>query len=1378
MLLSFSPDQVAEGRKLADGNRVVKPLKWAKKTWLEAGVTQSSKRNHTVRVQLNDVKTVIVSEYCDCRGAASDWRKPSSKTCAHVVALVLVYLENPELVENAAPRRPSAAQPQRATAPDDLFKLAKSVKDAVSNPGQVGSKGSGKLFLKSPKKNAGGPGVIRSDDKLILDDETRKILDDIARSYAERDAVNSVENSLDLAFLVRDTVPGAFPEMKIFNLGSRTKDGAEVAPRASLWGRATLAQREINSIKTIVQSSVGRSDFEPAEYLAYFELWLFLLHRALLLKKCYLGTLESGPLMRGPDVDKATYVWRTNGKQIHTFISTDSGAPVTVWSFPFYVDRKAGCAGALYNRGMGQWYSTLGEFNNPSLEAFGIFSKLINVYLRTPDKVSAMLVTPGCQNVLKLHFPRFYDALVKQQRVNARPPLSGLRFTLSEEDPRGVPTVTPWLKEESKGGDSNFVEISWERVAVEGSLSQQVLAHKMLMLLKHATANAIKQSTVPYDIWLDLIERVVKTKSCYWKSPDSLKPLTMGDPVKGGTFWADEGENFRFRLVAAAGQQLLPCTSWFIPMYINQRTNHIGAVLNVSVGAPLESVRKLNLVPKDKAIAVSHYVHQLKIEKWVCPILTTITWKVFKPTPIIRIIDEGQSFGSGTQRRGRMLRLEFESADDRCNQIGDATHIYTADKEWLAACLSRVRSLGFDVVEAKERNSVNETLLPITEDSWKALRAEIKQLRKEGFEISAETETQLRPLILAESNFVIKVTEHPDRKKIDWFSLSLAIRIDGEEVNLLPILVFALRNLPDELTPADIESLNENGRFNAVLNDGRLVALPFDCIRTILLSLHQFLRRHRSKSGDIAMIPALQAWYLRSSGLFASSLHSVCEKLTTRMELANVLSCPQQLEPSSGFCGELRDYQKRGLWWLDQIAKAEGGGILADDMGLGKTVQVIAKIELDKSTNSASLPVLIVCPTSMLHNWASEFEKFAPHLMVFQYAGGARHKHKSFFRVSDVVLTTYGTLLQDRLLLTNQMLWHGVYLDEAQRIKNPGTEISKVVKELIANHRFCVTGTPIENNLGELWSHFDFVMPGFLNEKPAYDKYIRTPAESGNEAVSSVLRNMTRPFILRRLKSEVRQDLPEKIETTICVQLTGKQALLYESHRLLCQKDFRKEVERKGFPAAKNLLLTIFHKLRQVCLHPGLLKLEATEDVVENAKFEALLEKIDDLLSAGKKILIFSQYVSMLAFIGDALRARSISFVELIGENSPDLRNRNVQKFQETDVPVFLISLLAGGEGLNLPSADAVIIYEPWWTPAKENQAIDRAHRIGQLKNVSVFRFIAKGTIEERMVELQKVKQARSDLILNSDEAMLRLTTKEDIERLFEPLADDSEDQD
>jgi SNF2 family DNA or RNA helicase len=445
-------------------------------------------------------------------------------------------------------------------------------------------------------------------------------------------------------------------------------------------------------------------------------------------------------------------------------------------------------------------------------------------------------------------------------------------------------------------------------------------------------------------------------------------------------------------------------------------------------------------------------------------------------------------------------------------------------------------------------------------------------------------------------------------------------------------------------------------------------------------------------------------------------------------------------------------------------------GVLADDMGLGKTVQTLAHLLVEKRSGRLKQPALIIAPTSLMGNWRRETEHFAPELRVLTLHGDDRHARFGEIESNDLVLTTYPLLVRDTDILLAQH-YHYVVLDEAQAIKNPATKMAKTVRNLKSNHRLCLTGTPLENHLGEIWSLFDFLMPGFLGNLQTFNRCYRVPIEKqGNVERSNGLAKRIQPFLLRREKSEVASELPPKTEIVHHVELSKEQAQLYESIRVAMDKRVSDAIKRQGLSRSHITILDALLKLRQVCCDPRLVKLERAKKVKCSAKLEWLMEMLPKQLEEGRRILLFSQFTSMLSLIETELKQRGIDYSKLTGQTRK--RDDAIQRFREGEVSVFLISLKAGGTGLNLVEADTVIIYDPWWNPAVEAQAIDRAHRIGQDKPVFIYKLVTSNSVEEKMLAMQDKKRAlaRGIYSKNSDEGMA-LLNEDSLKELFAPLS-------
>lgn len=474
---------------------------------------------------------------------------------------------------------------------------------------------------------------------------------------------------------------------------------------------------------------------------------------------------------------------------------------------------------------------------------------------------------------------------------------------------------------------------------------------------------------------------------------------------------------------------------------------------------------------------------------------------------------------------------------------------------------------------------------------------------------------------------------------------------------------------------------------------------------------------------------------------------------------------PQSLE------AVLREYQRDGFYWIKTLKENGFGGILADDMGLGKTLQILAFLLSEKEQGKVGdeLRTLIVAPASLVYNWKKEVERFTPQLSVCVMAGTA-HERKELIKNQtsnvDVWITSYDLLKRD-IELYQDIIFANEIIDEAQYIKNQTTHAAKSVRLVNSSFRMALTGTPMENRLSELWSIFDYLMPGFLYGYTRFRSEIETPIVSDkDEDAMTRLRAMIHPFILRRLKKDVLKELPEKQEEIVTVALSGEQKKLYQAHSQRL-KMFLENQNDEDFAQNKLQILAELTKLRQLCCGPELL-LENYKG--ENAKLEACIELITQAIAGGHKILLFSQFTSMLDLIGEELKKAKIDYYRIDGSVKKEARMEMVEQFQnpQNQVSVFCISLKAGGTGLNLTAADIVIHYDPWWNKAAQNQATDRAHRIGQKHAINVYQLIAEETIEQKICELQQVKEDLAEEVLSGEGISSTLFNKDEIMNLLE----------
>jgi superfamily II DNA or RNA helicase len=602
----------------------------------------------------------------------------------------------------------------------------------------------------------------------------------------------------------------------------------------------------------------------------------------------------------------------------------------------------------------------------------------------------------------------------------------------------------------------------------------------------------------------------------------------------------------------------------------------------------------------------------------------------------------------------------------------------------------------------------------------------------------------------------MRVADAPNGSSQGSFSLDFGIEIDGARHPLLPILM-RLRERGGMASARVID-----GEVVTSLDDGRILKLPAERVARLLAVMDDLVEAAGRSVGETMVL----------DGSAAPSVLDLEDLVTTRWQdgamiieqvarYRAVSEIPEAVVPAR-FTAVLRPYQQLGVNWLQHLRANGSGGLLADDMGLGKTAQTIASIVIEEDEGRLDRPVLVVVPTSLVPNWISEIARFAPHLRVAVLHGLDRHEKRRDLSGVHVVITTYTVLSRDIEEMA-ALAWHMVVLDEAQAIKSPTAKATHAVCRLQTRHRVCLSGTPIENNLGELWSQFAFLMPGLLGQRKSFNRRFRAPIEKDGDPVRrGQLATRIRPFILRRTKSAVATELPPKHTILRRITLAPDQRELYETIRATMHEKVVAGIAARGMAQSHVLVLQALLKLRQVCCDPRLTGVASGE---ASSKLDDLLEMVSEMVSEGRRILLFSQFTSMLDLMKPALTAAGVPFVELRGDTVD--RAAPVARFEAGEVPLFLISLKAGGRGLNLTSADTVIHYDPWWNPAVEDQASDRAHRIGQTKSVFVYKLIAADTVEERIVELQERKAALASLALSEDGMALPAMDAEDIDYLF-----------
>ncbi|WP_051278221.1 DEAD/DEAH box helicase [Solimonas flava] len=866
----------------------------------------------------------------------------------------------------------------------------------------------------------------------------------------------------------------------------------------------------------------------------------------------------------------------------------------------------------------------------------------------------------------------------------------------------------------------------------------------------------------------ELLARLVAGGRCHWHS-EQTPALSPGEVRHGSFRWrlGDDGRS-QLGLEVEGAAAILPLQP---PWYVDVRKSVAGPVdCGVPAALAAQLLRAEPLPPDQLARLGEQWSATLGEHATRVPPPPAVRFRRrrdVQPVPVLALRQTWLPQSWAREEAIDAASLSFDYAGLRCVpgsapvplvrvQDGLVTQIerQVAREQ---ALLARLRQTRLEPVRDYYRRETGLLAPPpsVGRAGWvDFLAAEAPKLRAEGWRLEIDPDFPWRLHEPDESDWRLRVAAHGDG---GWFDVGLQIVIDGRETPLLPLLVALLRQSGDKLTPARLQAMADDAPLIVRDDAGRLIRLPAGRVKPILGTLIELYEDAPLRDDGSLRLPhwagALLEGLGREGGLHAAG-----------MPPAALVA----IEPPRGLQAQLRSYQRDGLAWLQQLRARGLGGVLADDMGLGKTLQTLAHVLLEKEQGRLDRPALVVAPTSLVFNWRREAARFAPDLRVLVVHGHERRKRFSAMAHVDLVLTTYALLPRDLDALRRQR-WHLLILDEAQNIKNPRSKAAHAVGQLDARHRLCLSGTPLENHLGELWSLFQFLMPGYLGDDKSFRRRFRTPIEKHDDAgVRAQLARRVGPFLLRRTKNEVARELPPRTEIIRSVALEGAQRDLYETVRTAMQDELRAEIERHGLAQSRIALLAALLKLRQICCDPRLLKNPGAEPVRESAKLDLLMTLLPDMLREGRRILLFSQFASMLALIEIELKERGIDYLLLTGATQD--RESLVDRFQREEVPLFLISLKAGGVGLNLTAADTVIHYDPWWNPAVENQATDRAHRIGQDKPVFVYKLLSEGTVEEKIAELQARKRQLADALFADSGENVDFDA-ETVAELFAPLS-------
>ena len=863
-------------------------------------------------------------------------------------------------------------------------------------------------------------------------------------------------------------------------------------------------------------------------------------------------------------------------------------------------------------------------------------------------------------------------------------------------------------------------------------------------------------------------------------------PLQTGPLRRASLVWREEGKHLRlgWQVAAANGAShhgadqidyMLPTDP---PWYIDNLSCGVLALESGGAGitpAELQAlVAQAPLLTVHDKVRVSQLLLAHGLQQWM-PLPQPLPQRVRCDVPALPVLllDSAQ-LADGRWHDFAVLsydydgeRVAFDPAQRVVRQRGDVTEIIQRNGAAEAAALASLGALGFCKPGAAPLNGVPGALLLGSQSEWLRFAATgIGALAAQGWRI--EKSLKYRYDVTPVDDWYADVQQPPDSGNA-WFELELGIVVNAQRVPLLPVLVQLIRNAPGEFNPKTLAAHADVDQMLATLPDGRRVALPWGRVKPILGTLGEMYFSDRIKTS--LRMSTLDAARLEELARGAELRWSGGEQLREMGRKLSQFGSVQKVPAPAGLRATLRDYQADGLAWMQFLRHYELAGILADDMGLGKTVQTLAHILVEKEAGRLSSPALVIAPTSLMANWQDEAARFAPGLRVLLLHGKERLQQFEHIDACDLVLTTYALLPRDEERL-RQHDFHLVILDESHYIKNNRSKAAQSASLLRARHRLCLTGTPLENHLGELWSQFHFLLPGLLGDEKSFNSQFRHPIERQDDPLRRALLNRRiKPFLLRRTKDNVAKELPPKTEMVRKVELSGAQRDLYETVRLAMDEKVRTEIDKKGVARSQIVILEALLKLRQVCCDPRLVKsLAPKKHGAASAKLIDLMQMLEDLLDEGRKILVFSQFTSMLALIEEELEARDIPYALLTGDTKD--RAAQVAAFQQGAVPVFLISLKAGGVGLNLTAADTVIHYDPWWNPAAENQATDRAWRIGQDKPVFVYKLIARGTLEEKIQLLQQKKADLAQSILADGESHKTALTQEDLQQIFAPLAE------
>ncbi len=885
----------------------------------------------------------------------------------------------------------------------------------------------------------------------------------------------------------------------------------------------------------------------------------------------------------------------------------------------------------------------------------------------------------------------------------------------------------------------------------------------------------------------DLLEQMITTGRAFFKYNDS-EPIRLGTPQTAYCQWIlhpNGTQSLQLLSAMPLVQPLLIDTSWYF-----DQSQHVLGHLNTEYPVPqLKHLLEAPAISLEQAQLLANKMSQIASE---FPSPQVFTQHVeLNETPIAHLILDvlseapAEDFWSSSHEEHSnslfIARVGFEygniriTPDDPCDKVvhqqeailysalRDKTfeHLRVDDLKTILSCRTMTPwETHFWGIKDKS-TWVLESIYQLSDLDYLYSHV-IPELKAKGWKVDMASSVYQELINEEDLEWFSDLHE----QGTDFFSYQLGILVDGKAVSIVPLVADLIR----KYSAVELEQLDEDELVKLPLTAGRMLQMKLGRIKPLIHLLLQFGLKQMDEQ-DALKINKYQFLLLQEAELALAAIKARWQGAEAlRQELKQLVLLKQlpEIPIPKGLKTELRDYQHFGLNWLQFLRSCRFSGVLADDMGLGKTVQTLAHLQHEKEQGRMKRPTLIVAPTSLVGNWLAEANRFTPELRVRVYHGTDRHN--IVLEEHDLIISTYGLVHRDKEKFTNYHFYY-LILDEAQFIKNAKTKTTHIIQQLKADHRLCLTGTPLENHLGELWSLFHFLMPGLLGDSKQFRTWFRTPIEKFGDAERKItLAARVKPFMLRRAKNEVARELPPKTEMRRLIELEGTQRDVYEAIRMSMEKKVRDAIAKQGLGKSHIVLLDALLKLRQVCCDPRLLSLpQAVVAQGNSAKLEALMELLENLVEEGRRVLVFSQFTSMLQLIEQELVEKKYDYLKLTGQTQN--RQALVDQFQQGTMPIFLISLKAGGTGLNLTKADTVIHYDPWWNPAVEDQATDRTHRIGQENPVFVYKLIASGTVEEAILTMQERKRRLVEGVLSSDSAKSIELSEADLQQFFMPLS-------